>query len=315
MKVLITGASGMVGRNLLNHFSAREFEILAPSSKELELRDAAAVHNWLERERPEAIVHLAAVVGGIQANIDEPTRFLSANIDMAMALFNSARRLGIKRILNVASSCMYPRDMVDPLTPDLILTAPLEPTNEGYALSKIIGERLLAYMVREDQNLIYRTIMPCNLYGEYDHFDLRKSHLVPAAVMKMVDAQLTSAPAVTVWGDGTARREFMFSADLADFIWWALPKLDHLPLLLNVGTGIDYTVREYYETIGALIGYRGKLIFDLNKPAGMKRKLLDVSVVNALGWKALTSLETGLLKTIEHHAQVFGLPNLAGSGT
>ncbi len=301
MKLLITGASGMVGRNLLDDPRSRQYEILAPTRRELDVADARAVESYLQRERPDAIVHLAAVVGGIQANIDEPTRFLTANLEMALALFQSARSLGIRHILNCASSCMYPRNIPRPLTTDLILTAPLEPTNEGYALAKIAGMRLLEYMVREDPSLNYRTIVPCNLYGRHDHFDLRSSHLVPAAVMKVVDAMAAGKDEVSVWGDGSAKREFMYATDLSDFIWWALPRLSSLPSPLNVGTGIDYSVREYYETVCRLTGYKGRLIYDVSKPAGMSRKLLDVSMVNALGWKAPTSLETGIRHTIEFY--------------
>jgi GDP-L-fucose synthase len=249
---------------------------------------------------------MAAVVGGIQANIDEPVRFLVANTEMALSLFQMARELGINRILNLTSSCMYPRNVSGMLTTDLLLTAPLEPTNEGYAIGKILSWKLLDYMARETPSLVYKTILPCNLYGIYDHFDPVKSHLVPAAVMKVVNAHRAGTPEVLIWGDGTARREFMFASDLADFIWWALPQLDRLPTPLNVGLGRDWTVREYYEKIAELIGYRGHFVYDTTKPAGMTRKLLDVSKVNALGWQAPTSLESGLAQTI---AQYKSLPH------
>lgn len=202
MKLLVTGGGGMVGRNVLGHPGMAAYELLAPGSRELDLRDPVATGAYLDQHRPDAIIHLAAIVGGIQANIDEPVRFLAANSLMALSLFEQARRLGIKTILNIASSCMYPRNIENTLTTDLILTAPLEPTNEGYALSKIMGAKLLEYMVREDSSLHYRTILPCNLYGLYDHFDLRKSHLVPAAIMKMVDAVDTGARDVSVWEMG-----------------------------------------------------------------------------------------------------------------
>ena len=304
MKLLVTGGGGMVGRNVLGHPGMAAYELLAPGSRELDLRDPVATGAYLDQHRPDAIIHLAAIVGGIQANIDEPVRFLAANSLMALSLFEQARRLGIKTILNIASSCMYPRNIENTLTTDLILTAPLEPTNEGYALSKIMGAKLLEYMVREDSSLHYRTILPCNLYGLYDHFDLRKSHLVPAAIMKMVDAVDTGARDVSVWGDGTARREFMFATDLADFIIWALPRLSSLPLYLNVGLGRDWSVRDYYETIAKIVGFDGQLVFDPTKPAGMKRKLLNVDDVHRLGWRAATSLEHGLAQTIAHYRAI-----------
>jgi GDP-L-fucose synthase len=301
MRVLVTGAGGMVGRNLLAHAGAARYAVLAPRQGELDLSDQAATHAYLERERPEAIVHMAAVVGGIQANIDEPVRFLTTNTRMALNLFLSARELGISRILNLTSSCMYPRNVEEPLTTDRLLSAPLEPTNEGYALGKIISWKLLEYMVREDRSLAYKTILPCNLYGKFDHYVPRKAHLVPAAIMKVVDAHERGLGEIEIWGDGTARREFMFADDLADFIWWALPRLEELPSPLNVGLGRDWTVTEYYEQVAGLVGYQGRFVYDTSKPSGMTRKLLNVDQVNDLGWSAPTSLESGLRQSIEYY--------------
>lgn len=301
MKVLVTGAHGMVGRNLIADPGAQAYEILSPRSSELDLRDLVGTSAYLATHRPDAIVHLAAVVGGIQANIDEPVRFLVANTEMALSLFQAARENGVTRLLNVTSSCMYPRNMEGTLSTDMLLTAPLEPTNEGYALGKILSWKLLEYMSKEDRSLLYRTILPCNLFGLYDHFDPRKSHLVPAAIMKIVDAVEKRAPEVSVWGTGQVRREFMFAADLAHFIWWALPQLDRLPSALNVGLGTDWTVQEYYQKIAELLGYEGRLIYDYSKPEGMTRKLLDVSEITARGWRAPTSLEEGLQRTIDHY--------------
>lgn len=301
MKVLVTGANGMVGRNLMAHPSNAGFSVLAPSSATLNIQSRASVREYLEDHKPDVIVHLAAVVGGIQANIDEPVRFLVANTEMALNLFQEARATGVKRVLNVTSSCMYPRNISGVLTKDLLLAAPLEPTNEGYALGKILSWKLLEYMSREEPSLIYRTILPCNLYGLHDHFDPRKSHLVPAAIMKVVEAKEQGLNQVQIWGDGTARREFMFAADLANFIWWALPRLEELPTALNVGLGQDWSVREYYEQVADLVGWDGQFVYDATKPAGMARKLLDVSEVNSLGWHAPTSLRDGLMATIQHY--------------
>lgn len=304
MKVLVTGANGMVGRNLLAHPAAGKYEVLAPSSQGLDLRCPLDVEAYLATHKPDAIVHLAAVVGGIQANIDEPVRFLVSNTEMALSLFQAARKLGIKRILNVASSCMYPRNVSGLLTTDLLLTAPLEPTNEGYAISKIFSWKLLEYMVQEDPALQYKTVLPCNLYGVHDHFDSRKAHLVPAAIRKIVESHAAGDSDVLIWGDGTARREFMFAADFADFIWWAVPQIDRLPSPLNVGLGQDWTVREYYEKVADIVGYRGRFSFDPTKPAGMRQKLLGVDELNKLGWRAQTSLESGLTQTIAHYRTI-----------
>jgi GDP-L-fucose synthase len=301
MKLLITGAGGMVGCNLLAHIPKDSVEILAPSSKALDLLDPVATRHYLATQQPDTIVHLAAVVGGIQANLDEPVRYLAANTQIALNLFSAAREIGVRKILNVASSCMYPKGIQDPLTVDLLMKAPLEPTNEGYAIGKIFSWKMLEYMSKEDPRLIYKTIVPCNLYGPYDHFDLRRSHMVAAAIMKVVAAKQNRAESVTIWGDGTARREFMFASDLANFIWWALPQLDRLPNPLNVGIGRDWSVKDYYEQIATHVGYNGSFDFDVSRPAGMARKLLDVSVVNGLGWTATTSLSAGLSDTIAYY--------------
>jgi len=301
MRILITGASGMIGRNLLADARSGQHEILAPDRRALDLRDAAATAAYLRTHKPDAVVHLAAVVGGIQANIDEPVRFLGENLAMGLNVLNAARGAGVTRLLNVASSCMYPRDFDGTLSPDLLLSARLEPTNEGYALAKIVTWKLAEYMAREDEGLVYKTVVPCNLYGRYDHFDAVRSHLVPAAVMKVLGAIARGAPTIEIWGDGTARREFMFGADLADFIWEWLPRLGDLPDLTNVGVGADHTVTEYYETVARVAGYRGGFVYDPSRPAGMKRKLLDVSQQRRLGWQPGTPLETGIRETIAYY--------------
>lgn len=300
MRVLVTGAGGMVGRNLLAHPAASQFELLTPTRRELDLLDRASIDRYLDETRPDTVIHMAAVVGGIQANIEEPVRFLVDNVTMATNLLPALRAHGVKRLLNLASSCMYPRNIEDVLHTGLLMTAPLEPTNEGYALAKIVSMRLAEYMVREDPTLCYRTAIPCNLYGLYDHFDLKRSHMVPAAIMKVVGALDRDEPSVSIWGDGTARREFMFSSDLADFLFWAITRLEDLPSMLNVGTGRDYSVREYYECIAKVAGYEGRFDYDVSKPTGMRRKLLDVSEVESLGWRSQTSLEDGVAQTIAY---------------
>lgn len=304
MKILITGARGMVGRNLLSDRRASGYQIFAPSRAELDLTDPASCEAWFSTHRPEIVVHLAAVVGGIQANINEPVRFLVDNLHITLNLFSAAKGNGVASILNVGSSCMYPRNIDGVLTEPLLLSAPLEPTNEGYALAKIVSWKLADYMHRENSNLQYKTIIPCNLYGLYDHFDLVRSHMIPAAIMKIVSATKEKRDVVTIWGDGTARREFMFAQDLADFIWTWLPRLEELPHVMNVGVGRDYSITAYYEAIAKTVGYEGLFNYDTSKPAGMKQKLLDVSLQKRLGWYPKTGLAEGLQTTVLHYHSI-----------
>lgn len=304
MKLLVTGAGGMIGRNLLADPRAGEYEILAPGRSELDLRDRAATQSWFRANKPDAVIHLAAVVGGIQANINEPVRFLTENLAIGTHVLTAARDAGVTKFLNVGSSCMYPRDHDGTLTPSMLLSAPLEPTNEGYALAKIAAWKLAEYISRENPSLAYRTIIPCNLYGRFDHFDAVRSHLLPAAIMKVANAIAHRQETIEIWGDGTARREFLFADDLADFIWTFLPKLAELPDPLNVGVGEDHSVTDYYETIARVAGWQGRFTYDASKPAGMKRKLLDVSAQKALGWSPLTSLEIGIRETMGYYAGV-----------
>lgn len=313
MKVLITGGTGMVGRNLLIHASATAYDVFAPSRRELDLSDPAACHRYLQEIRPDVIVHLAATVGGIQANINEPVRFLDDNMRTGFNLLHAARATGVKKLLNIGSSCMYPRDMDEPLQPSMLLTGPFEPTNEGYALSKVAIWKLASYMTREDDTLQYKTLVPCNIYGLYDHFDPEKSHLIPAAIMKVVNATDNDLPDVEIWGDGQARREFMYAGDLADFIWMAIPRIQHLPDITNVGLGYDYTVTEYYQAVVKATGYRGDFVYALDRAVGMKRKLLHVGQQHAFGWSPKVSLEEGVALTVDHYRKLHGKPASAES--
>jgi len=298
--ILVTGAHGLLGRNLLPALrDSFKGEILAPSRSELDLMDADKVKSYLEKKNPDMIIHLAARVGGIQANIDAPVEFLIENQKININLIHSAYESGVPALLNLGTSCMYPRDRSSLSETDL-LTGPLEPTNEGYALAKIAAARLCQY-ISARRHYTYRTIIPCNLYGPYDHFEESKSHLVPAVIKKLDDAKRAGVSEVTIWGDGKARREFMYIGDLVDFILFALPKIDTLPDLLNVGLGYDYSINEYYEAAAKVVGFEGKFTHDLKRPAGMPKKLLDISRLKALGWQAKTDLQAGLEKTYQYY--------------
>jgi GDP-L-fucose synthase len=302
-KLLLTGGGGMVGRNLLEHPALARFDVLAPSSRELDLRDAGAVTDYLATHRPDVVMHSAGRVGGIQANMREPVAFLVDNLDMGRNLLLAAQRSGVQRVLNLGSSCMYPRNRSEPLREEWVLQGELEPTNEGYALAKIVTARLGEYLMREHADFRCKTLIPCNLYGRHDKFDPKHSHLVPAIIHKVHQAKLRGEDEVEIWGDGTARREFMYAGDLADAIVHALQRFDELPPSMNIGLGHDHTVNEYYAAAADVIGWRGRFVHDLSKPVGMARKLVDIGRQTAWGWKAAHDLRTGLERTYHFYLE------------
>ncbi|MGH9600169.1 MAG: NAD-dependent epimerase/dehydratase family protein [Terracidiphilus sp.] len=299
MTILITGGGGMVGRNLLV-MAPSLHRILAPPRAELDLRDEAALSRYLSRHRPDLIIHAAGRVGGIQANLDAPVDFLIENLEIGRNVILQARDHGVARLLNLASSCMYPRDCEEPLREEQILTGELEPTNEGYALAKIVIARLCVYINRQCRGLSYKTVIPCNLYGQFDKFDLRTSHLIPATIVKIHEAQLAARQEVTIWGDGRARREFLYASDAAAMLWHAVERFDDLQPLLNLGAGRDHTVTEYYKATAESLGYRGAFRYDLARPVGMKRKLLNCERMAQLGFPAPRPLREGIALTCSH---------------
>ncbi len=294
----------MVGRNLLEHPDIGRFDILGPPEKELDLLNLALVEDYLLSHEPDIIIHAAGKVGGIQANLSTPAAFLAENLYMGLNMLLAAKKANIKKFLNLGSSCMYPRDSVKPLTEDMVLTGgQLEPTNEGYAIAKIAVSRMCRYIHTEDESFQYKTLIPCNQYGRWDKFDPAQSHMVPAVIRKIHEAKEKKKNTVSIWGDGTARREFMYVGDLADCIVRAIINFDSLPEVMNVGLGRDYTINEYYKTIADVIGYSGEFEHDISQPIGMKRKLVDVTKLKKWGWEAKTSLEEGIAKTYEFYQE------------
>jgi len=301
MKILLTGGNGMVGKNILKMSQLYQHEFLSPSSQELNLIDADSVRQYFVNNKPDMVIHAAGIVGGIQANIANPVKFLVDNMQMGLNIIMAAKEAGVRYFLNLSSSCMYPRDAINPLAEELILKGELEPTNEGYALAKVTSTRLCEYICKEDPEFLYKTIIPCNLYGEYDKFDPNHSHMIPAVIRKLDDAVKAEVNEIDIWGDGEARREFMYAEDLADFIFYAIERFSDIPQNINVGLGIDYTINEYYQTIAKVVGFKGNFKHDLSKPVGMKQKLIDDTKLANFGWSYKTSLEMGITKTFQHY--------------
>ena len=302
-KLFITGGSGMVGRHIQAHPTAAEWEILAPTSQELDLRNSTQVANYIAEKQPDLVVHCAGKVGGIRANIAAPVDFLDQNVMIGRNVIMGARAAGIKRLINLGSTCIYPRNAPNPLNEEMILTSELEPTNEGYALAKIVALRLCKYIRREDPTFLYKTLIPCNLYGEYDKFDPHSSHLLPAIIHKIHQAERRNEKSVEIWGDGTARREFMYSGDLADAVFKAAANLETTPDLMNVGIGADHSISDYYTIVARVIGWEGSFIHDLSKPVGMAQKLCDTTRQTAWGWRPTTSLESGIAKVYQYYQE------------
>ncbi|MBU3599663.1 GDP-L-fucose synthase [Polynucleobacter sp. 30F-ANTBAC] len=305
LKVLLTGGGGMVGRNILEHSAIDEFDILAPRSAELDLRNFDAIKTYLDKYRPNFVIHAAGKVGGIQANMREPVGFLLENLDMGRNIVWASRQAGIKKFINLGSSCMYPRGHEEPLKEEMILKGELEPTNEGYALAKVLTAKLCEYVTREDASYQYKTLIPCNLYGRHDKFDPKHSHLLPAIIHKVHQAKKNNEKTVEIWGDGTARREFMYSGDLADAVIESINQFDSLPYYMNIGLGHDYTINEYYQTVAEVMNFQGTFIHDLTKPVGMARKLVNVNRQISWGWTAKHDLTAGINKTYEFYLKEY----------
>ncbi|MCY0093299.1 GDP-L-fucose synthase family protein [Hoeflea ulvae] len=300
MKIVLTGGNGMVGRNIRDHATASQHELIAPRSRELDLTDGPATEAYIARVKPDLIIHAAGRVGGIQANMAHPVEFLVENLDMGRNIVMAARASGTPKLINIGSSCMYPRAAPNPLEESMVLTGELEPTNEGYALAKVMTARLCDYVSLSNPGLDYKTLIPCNIFGIHDKFDPAVSHLLPAIIRKVDEAARTGAESVEIWGSGEARREFMFASDLADGIWTAVERFDDLPGMMNMGVGHDHSINDYYAAVARVIGWQGSFTHDLSKPVGMKQKLVSVAMQREFGWLPSTSLDDAIAKTYAH---------------
>ena len=301
--LLLTGGSGLVGRNIQNHIASDRWNIIAPSSNDLNLMDYTSVKSFFNECKPDIVLHCAGRVGGISANIMEPVTFLDSNIVIGRNVIMGAREAKIKKLINLASTCIYPREAENPLKEEYILEGKLEPTNEGYAIAKIVALRLCQYIRKEDPSYNYKTLIPCNLYGRFDKFDPKNSHLLPAIIHKVHQAKIIGKQSVEIWGDGSARREFMYIEDLANAIYFALESISEIPDLMNLGVGTDYTIKEYYESVAKVIGWQGEFVFDYSKPTGMAQKLSDISLQSKWGWQPKTTLKEGIRSTYKYYLE------------
>jgi GDP-L-fucose synthase len=299
-KILLTGGSGLVGRNIQEHSSADKWEILTPSRKELDLTDLSSVSQWVKNHQPDIIIHAAGLVGGIKANIQDPVKFLDVNVSMGRNIIMVARDCNVTKLINLGSSCMYPKSIRSPLTEEKLMAGKLEPTNEGYALAKLFTTKLCQYISTENSNMQFKTMIPCNIYGKHDNFNLETAHLLPAIIQKIHTAKVNNLNTVCVCGDGTVRREFLYAEDLADAILLAVEDLHKIPNIMNIGFGLDYSVNEYYKTVAEVMNWKGTLVHDLSMPIGVMQKLNGIDRQKKWGWTAQTSLKVGIKKTYQY---------------
>ena len=299
MKLLVTGSNGMIGHNILENNNILQYDLLCPSSSELNLLNYKDIDNYIKNYKPEMVIHCAGRVGGIQVNMQNMYTFFVENALMGINLVQASKKNNIKKFLNLSSSCVYPREHINPLKEEYILKGELEPTNEGYALAKLSVQKMCEYISKEHKEFKYKTFIPCNLYGRWDKFDEQNSHMIPSVIKKIHNAKRSGLETIEIWGDGTARREFMYASDIASVVIKAINDFDTIPNTLNIGLGVDYSVNEYYEIIKNVIGYKGNFFHDLSKPSGMKQKLLDISKQTEWGWEPLTSLREGITKTYQ----------------
>lgn len=295
-KVFVAGHHGLVGSALVRALRAQDYtNVVCRTRGELDLRNEAAVNRFFTEERPDYVFLAAAKVGGILVNSMYPAEFLHDNLAIQSNIIDAAYRSGTRKLQFLGSSCIYPKFAPQPMKEEYLLTGELEPTNEWYAIAKIAGIKM-AQAYRKQYGFRAISLMPTNLYGPGDNFDLESSHVLPALIRKFHDAAVHSAPEVVVWGTGNPRREFLHVDDLADAAVMLMREYDD-PQIINVGVGEDLTIRELAETVKEVVGYQGRLVFDISKPDGTPRKLLDVSRLTALGWHPRIGLRDGIAQT------------------
>lgn len=297
-KVYVSGHRGMVGSAIVRKLDSLGYEEIETSTRaELDLTDQTAVRRFYELERPDAVVIAAAKVGGIGANSTYPADFIYENLAIATNQIHAAYEFGVKRLLFLGSSCIYPKQAPQPMPEDCLLTSELEPTNEPYAIAKIAGLKMCQYY-RKQYGVMFHSLMPTNLYGPGDNYHLENSHVLPALIRKFHEAKENGDPEVVMWGTGTPLREFLHVDDLADASLF-LMGLDNPPDWVNVGSGDEVSIRQLAESVKNAVGYEGTIVQDLDKPDGTPRKLMDNSLLNSLGWTREIDLDSGIKRTYE----------------
>ena len=292
-KIYVAGHLGLVGSAIRRRLEAEGYtNLVLRSLDELDLMQQQAVHDFFAAEQPEYVFLAAAKVGGIRANDVYSAQFIYENLMMECNIIDSAWRQGCKKLLFLGSSCIYPRECPQPMKEEYFLEGKVEPTNEGYALAKISGMKLCE-KIYEQYGKCFISCMPTNIFGENDNFDESSSHVIPALIGRMHNAKIKNLPEVVIWGSGISRREFLYVDDLADAVFWLMEKYDDKQFL-NVGTGEDISIKDLAYKIKELVGFEGNLVFDISKPDGMPKKLLDVGKINKLGWKHKISFDDGL---------------------
>lgn len=299
-RVFVAGHRGMVGSALLRRLGQESCQVLTAGRDALDLRDQAAVTRWFHENRPDAVFVAAARVGGIHENSTYPAEFIYDNLAIATNIIETSRQTGVAKLMYLGSSCIYPRLAPQPIPEAALLTGPLEPTNEAYAIAKIAGLKLCqAY--RRQYGCDFVSVMPTNLYGPNDNFDLLSSHVLPALMAKIDAAVQEGRETVEIWGSGTPRREFLHVDDLADAAVFLMQNWSEAEPV-NIGTGSDVTIMELARLIGLVVGFKGRFVFDTSKPDGTPRKLLDVSRLLGLGWRPRISLEAGIRDTYDWYS-------------
>ena len=297
MSVLIAGVSGLAGSAIARAFIAQGEDVIGVNRSVVDLMDLEATRKFLKAKTPSLVIDAAAKVGGIGANNSKPVEFLSDNLRIQSNLMQASFEANVERFIFLGSSCIYPRDCAQPIKEEYLMTGPLEETNSAYAIAKITGiEMINSY--RKEYGLRWISLMPTNLYGPHDNFNLQDSHVLPALIRKFVEAQAAGQSEVTLWGSGSPLREFLHVDDLASAVLVASEKYDQ-SVHLNVGTGNDISIKELATLIATLAGFKGEISWDSSKPDGTPRKVLDVSRINSLGWKPTIRLEEGIQSTIK----------------
>lgn len=300
-KVWVAGHNGMVGSAVTERLASEGCELCNVTRSQLDLRDQIAVRKWLDKHKPNVIVLAAATVGGILANSSRPAEFLYDNLAIESNIIHGSYEIGVEKLLFLGSACIYPKEAPQPMIEEALLTGPLEPTNQWYAVAKIAGIKLCeAY--RQQYECDFISAQPNNLYGPGDNFDLETSHVIPALMAKAHTAKINVLPSIEIWGTGKPMREFLHVNDLADALVYLL-KVYSGPTHINIGTGEEISIRELAESIADTVDFKGSLTFDINKPDGAMRKLLDISRIKELGWKPSINLRDGLQSTYEWYLE------------